>query len=234
MAATRRLARNTRVDISTDNVNWVKLPGRTDTAPAISPTKVDSTDYDTNGFVSYEITLQAWSLVAKYNKLITTGTPDVVQETVRAAQAQFGTAARVYVRWYDTDGGPEAWTGLAIVELSRSKTGVADLAEITLTLTGDGALTAISNPYAVALAPVVTGASPTAIAVGGVVQITGVGFTGTVVTTGVKFGGVNATSWIVVSDSVIVAVMPAGSAGSAVVLVTNATGASNALPYTRT
>jgi hypothetical protein len=69
--------------------------------------------------------------------------------------------------------------------------------------------------------------------VGGQVQITGNGFTGTVVTSGVKFNAINATSWIVVSDSLIIAVMPTGTAGSAPIIVTNTAGASNALPYTR-
>jgi hypothetical protein len=142
--------------------------------------------------------------------------------------------ARVYTRWYDrTAGTPEAYSGLAIVGWSRSKTGVADLDEATITFTGDGARTPISNPAAPGVAPVVLSATPSGVAAAGLVTIAGSGFTGTVSTTGVKFGGVNATSWVVVSDSEIVAVMPAGSAGSAVVLVTNATGASNSLAYTR-
>jgi hypothetical protein len=179
------------------------------------------------------VTLQSWVLTVKYNKISTAGTPDPVQETIRACQGQFGDAARLHIRWYDTDGGSEAWTGLALVELQRSKTAVADLAEITVTFTGDGAVTSISNPYSAAVAPVVISATPSGVAAAGQVQITGQNFTGTVATTGVKFGGVNATSWVVVSDSTIVAVMPAGSAGSAAVVVTNATGASNSLPYTR-
>lgn len=233
MTAVRRLARSTHVDISVDGTNWLTLPGSTDTAPQITPNKVDSSDYDTDGWSSSEITMQGWTLVAKYNKLSTGGTPDPVQETIRACQAQFGDAARLYVRWYDTDGGSEAYSGRAIVELQRSKTGVADLAEVTVTLTGDGPVTAITNPYSAAVAPVLLSATPSGVAAGGQVQITGQHFTGTVATTGVKFGGVSATSWIVVSDSTIVAIMPTGSAGSAPIIVTNATGASNSLAYTR-
>jgi hypothetical protein len=55
------------------------------------------------------------------------------------------------------------------------------------------------------------------------------------VTTGVKFGGTNATSWTVQNDSLITAVLPAGSAGTITVLVTNATGPSTATNnYVRT
>lgn len=231
--AVERLARNVQVDISTDNTNWLKVPGAVDNAPQITPNKVDSTNYDTNGFTKYAITLQSWQIAIKYNKLATSGTPDPVQETIRACQAQFGDQARLYVRWYDTDGGSEAWAGQAIVELQRSKTGVADVAEVTVTFTGDGALTQITNPYSAAVAPVVTAASPSGAAAGAQVQISGQHFTGTVASTGVKFGGVAATSWIVVSDSTIVAVMPTGTAGSAPIVVTNATGASNSFAYTR-
>jgi hypothetical protein len=71
------------------------------------------------------------------------------------------------------------------------------------------------------------------VSVGNQVTITGNGFTGTVATTGVKFGATNATSWTVVSDSLIVAIMPTGTAGAANVTVTNANGTSNSLAYTR-
>ena len=152
---------------------------------------------------------------------------------VRGCVGQFGDAARLYVRWYRTDGIAEAWSGRAIVEVTPSKTGVADLNEISVTFTGDGTLTPITNPYAPALAPVISSASPSGVSVGGQVRIVGQNFTGTVASTGVKFGATAATSWILDGDSVIVAVMPAGSAGAANITVTNATGTSTAFPYTR-
>lgn len=86
---------------------------------------------------------------------------------------------------------------------------------------------------AVSLVPVITSVLPSGASVGQSVQIKGSRFTGTVSTTGVKFGGVNATSFTVIDDQTIVAVVPAGSAGSAPVIVTNASGASAAFPYTR-
>lgn len=229
----RRLARSTQVDISTDNTTWLKLPGSTDTAPQFTPNKQDATDYDSGGATSSEITTTSWSVVVKYNKLMSSGVPDPVQETIRACMNQYGDAARLYVRWYDTDGGSEAYTGRAIVELQRSKTAVADIAEITVTLTGDGAATAIANPYAAAVAPVITSVTPSGAGTGAQVQITGQHFTGVVASTGVKFGGTAATSFLFVSDSVIVAVLPTGSAGATTVVVTNATGPSNSFSYTR-
>lgn len=87
--------------------------------------------------------------------------------------------------------------------------------------------------YAVSLVPVISSVLPSGATVGQSVAIQGSRFTGTVPTTGVKFGGVNATSFTVVNDSLITAVVPAGSAGSAPVIVTNASGASAAKAYTR-
>lgn len=227
------LARRYRVDVSADASTWVQLLGITDFNPQVSPTKKDTTTYDNTGWASSEITLNAWSASVKLARQTNAGVLDPAQEMLRARVAQFGTSARIYVRWYDRSGLPEAYQGYAIVEWSRSKTAADDVDEATVNLTGDGALANIANPYAAAAVPVVLSATPSNVATGGLVTISGQNFTGTVVTTGVKFGGVNATSWSVVSDSTIVAVMPAGSAGAANIVVTNAAGASTAFTYTR-
>jgi hypothetical protein len=227
------LARRFKVDVSADGTTWIPLKGINDLNPSISPTNQSADDYDSNGWASFEKTMQTWTLVAKALRKTTAGVFDAGQELVRAAQVQWADAARVYVRWYDRNGAPEAWSGTALVGWVPSKTGVADLDEVTITLSGDGVLTAISNPYAAAAVPVVTAATPSGVAAAGQVQIKGSGFTGTIATTGVKFGATNATSWVVVSDQLIVAVMPTGSAGAANITVTNAAGTSAAFSYTR-
>jgi hypothetical protein len=228
------LARRFAQDVSVDGSTWVKLGARTDFAPTENSTDQAADNYDNAGFNSFEKTMTGWQCVSKFEMPTTAGIPsDPGQAILEATRFQFGTAARAYTRWYDRNGGTDAWSGLALIDWNQSKTGVADLEEITVTFKGDGVLTRITNPYASAAVPVITSASPTAVAAAGQVTITGSGFLGTVVTSGVKFGGTNATSWVVLSDSVIVAIMPAGSAGSAAVLVTNAIGASAAFPYTR-
>lgn len=234
MAAVNLLARGYRFEVSADgSTNWTKIGGLNDLNPSITPNKQDSSNYDSDGWEASEITMQAWSVQVKANRQADAGVEDAGLALVRARQGQFGDAARLYVRWYRTDGVDEAWQGRAIVEVTSSKTGVADLDEKQITFTGDGALTKITNPYAPTAVPTITSATPSNVAAGGQVEITGMYFTGTVATSGVKFGGVNATSWVVVSDQTIVAVMPAGTAGSAPVVVTNATGASASFPYTR-
>ena len=227
--ATRRLARSTAVDVSADGVTWLTLPGMTDNAPQITPTKQDSSDYDSNGWAASEITMQAWTLAIKYNKLAESGTPDPVQELIRARQAQFADAARLYVRWYDTDGGAEAWSGRAIVEIQRSKTAVADLAEVTVTLTGDGPLTSISNPFTSTAVAVILSAAQTGTGVGSLVTLTGQHFTGA---TAVKFGATSATTFVVLSDSTISVLVPASSTGSQVLTVVTPAGTSAGLTKT--
>lgn len=79
-------------------------------------------------------------------------------------------------------------------------------------------------------APVITAATPSGAAAGDTVTVTGTGFTGA---TNVTIGGVAGTSLTVVSATSLTFVVPAGSAGSAPIVVTTASGASNSFAYTR-
>lgn len=234
MSAVNLLARGYRIEVSADgSTNWLRVAGLNDLNANISPNKVDSSNYESDGWAASEITMQSWNVALKANRQADGGVEDASIALLRSCVGKFGDAARVYTRWYRTDGIDEAYQGRAIVEVTPSKTGVADLNELAVTLTGDGALAEIVNPYAPSAVPSITSATPSGAAAGAQVQIKGSGFTGTVPTTGVKFGATNATSWVVVSDQLIVAVVPTGSAGSAPVKVTNATGASADFPYTR-
>lgn len=230
------LARKYRTDVTSDLTlasGWLQLNGVDDWNDSITPQIEDTTAYDTNGWKSKEVTLQDWNATASVFRRIVAGVYDPGQELVRACRGQFGDSARIGVRWYDRNGGPEAYQGVAIVQWARANTGVANVEKATITFDGDGTAEVISNPGVAAAAPVLLTATPSAVAAGGIVEITGVGFADVTGATGVKIGGVNAASYIVVSDNVIVAVMPAGSAGSAPIIVTNTVGASNSLPYTR-
>jgi hypothetical protein len=234
MPAVKRLARSVAVDISTDGTTWLRLKGRTDNAPQITPNKVDSTDTDSNGFTSAEITLQSGVLTVKGNTLETAGVPDAAWELVEGCVGQFADSARLYVRWYDLDGGSRGWTARAIVEVSYSKTGVADLREVTATFTLDGAITKmtgaqITTAIGNSALPVITSAAQTGTGVGSQVQINGANFTGA---TSAKFGATSATQFRVVSDSVIVAVVPTGGTGSQSLTVTTPAGISTGFAFT--
>lgn len=230
------LARKFRVDVTADLTlagGWLQLNGIYGLKPDVSPKTIDTSAYDTNGWDSNEVISNGWAVNTDFWRRTAAGVYDPGQELVRACVGQSGDGARCGVRWYDKNGGPEAKQGVALVKWSRAKDGVADGDAATVVLTGDGVLSTITNPGVAPTVPVLTSALPTAIAVGGIVTILGSAFTGTVVSGGVKFGATAATSWSVVSDNVIVAVMPSGSAGAANVTVTNAVGVSSALSYTR-
>lgn len=231
-----QLARRFKVDVSTDGVTWLPFKGIQDLAPNENPTIQSTTDFDNGGFETAEKTVTSGTLTAKIRHIINAGVADPGQELARiAGQFQFADAVRLYVRWYDRNNGPEAWQCRAIVSWTPSKTGAPDVEEITVVFRADGIVAPITNPAGTTALPVITSvtSSPAAETTGGTIDIVGANFTSPVATTGVKVGGVNATSWDLISDSLIVAVVPAGSAGSAPILVTTSAGASNAFPYTR-
>lgn len=228
-------ARRFKVDVSVDNITWVNLKGINDLTPSENATLQPADTYDTNGFNSFEKTMTGGKLVAKVLRPTTAGIPsDPGQDLVDNTRFQFGTAARVYVRWYDRNGGTEAFTMYALVDWNQSKSGVADLDEVTITFTADGVVSAITNPYAAAAVPLLLSFSPASGAsVGTMLTVIGTGFTGTTGAASVKVGATNATSYIVQSDSQIVMIVPAGTAGATTVTVTNPIGASAATAYTR-
>ncbi|HEY2642313.1 MAG TPA: IPT/TIG domain-containing protein [Galbitalea sp.] len=232
------LARKFKVDVTADltlATGWLALNGINDFDPEIAPNLEDTTAYDTTGWGTSEPTLQEWTATATFFRRLVAGVYDPGQELVRNTVGQFGNAARVGIRWYDRNGGPEAYSGVAIPAWKRANTGVKNVEQATATFTGtDIPLNlGISNPYTTASVPVITGITPAGVAVGGSVAIQGQYFTGLVATTGVKFNAVNATSFAVINDGLAIAVLPAGSAGATPVILTNATGASTAFSYTR-
>lgn len=129
---------------------WTAFNGINDFTYAIAATLQSTDTYETDGWASSEKTMQTWSATVKAFRPIGGETPafDAGQEIVRAAQDQFGTAARVWVQFYNKDGLDEAWQGIALVDWSQSKSAVADVQEITVKFTGDGVLNAITNPAA--------------------------------------------------------------------------------------
>lgn len=229
------LARKFRVDVTTDLTlagGWVELGGINDFGSNVTPNLEDASAYDTDGFASFEKTFEEWAAKASFNRRVTGGVHDAGQELVRGRTVgQWGDNCRVGVRWFDREGGPEAYQGVAIVTWERQNTGVKNLDSATVTFTGtDVALSPIANPGVAEAAPVVLSASPSGAAQGELVSIGGAGFADA---SAVKFGATNATDFVASGDQLIVASMPAGSAGSAAITVTNSVGTSTAFAYTR-
>ena len=148
-----------------------------------------------------------------------------IHRTGRIEQGEFG------VRFYHRDGldsGHEC-EGRVYVK-SWSLPGGKGRNAIDFVLQGQGPLADITNPEA-SLTPTVTGLSPaTGDAAGGdvPVEIYGQHYkpNGVNAVTAVEFGANDATAYTVISDSLIVAIPPAGSAGTVQVKVTTAAGTS--------
>lgn len=222
--------------------NWVAVMGLTEYQPKFDPTLQDDSDFDSAGWGSETKTFEKWSAAFKVGRKSTAADAtsyDVGQEFLRShSTGKIGAAARVHLRWYEmTTGGPrvEAYEGWATVGWSPDGGKVSDLNFVSVTLSGQGKLTAITHPDTGSAVPIISGLIPNnGLAAGGaLVRITGSGFTGVTGATGVKFGTTNATSYDVISDGIIEAIAPAHTAGQVDVVVTNAAGASAATAATK-
>lgn len=224
MAAVNLLARGYKFDVSTDGTNWVHPLGLDNLNDQLNPNVENANEYDSDGWSSSEITLYDWSLVTGMHRKKDAGVEDPGQKLIRDCRGEFGDEARLYVRWYRTDGIDEAWSGRAIVSVENRDTAVENIAGWTVTFKGDGPATKISVPASSSV-PVVSSVSPaSAPAAGGdLVTIFGSGF---LTTTAVTFDTVAASDFNVVSDSALSVIVPAGTAGPADVVVTNSAGPS--------
>ena len=219
---------------------WQTLRRFSDVAPSVKPITTSQASYDDFGAPNDSKISESWDL--KFSVLVNRLTSGLYAPEVEALKTYtepdaIGESAIAHIRWYDkpvagTANPGEAYEGYATVAIDRAATGNADTGSWSITLTGKGKRTQIANPFAGwgAAAPTVTAATPSGAAAGALVTITGSGFA---TATSVKFAAVSATVYSVLGGSTIVAVMPAGSAGSAPVTVVNPTGTSAALPYIR-
>jgi len=129
---------------------WVPVRGITELTPSSDPTMEDDSDYDSNGWGSSTKTMQTWSITATLARKVgvSSGNYDPGQEYIRMRDGQFGAASVVQVRWYDRDGGPEAYSGWASVQWAETGGAPSALSTASLTLSGQGERTAILNPAA--------------------------------------------------------------------------------------
>jgi hypothetical protein len=235
--------------------NWAALEGVASSTPNFdNPNMVTDTDQGGRGFQSSTKTGAGWSAAITVNRKSTVADPTIyhpVQEYLRLKSVgKFGPSNTVRVRIYEYDPNDptgasaprtEAYTGYCSVSWQESGGDQEGISTVAVALTGQGACTLIAHPVpkTAALIPVLAAAVPgsagngTIPAAGGaIVHITGTGFTGVSGASKVTFGGVNASTYTVDSDSLIVAVAPAKAAGTYPLIVTNATGASAGLTVT--
>lgn len=220
---------------------WQPIRRGSAIVPTVTPVMANAQTYDDFGADNQSRTAENWALALDVlvNRLSSTGlyTPEVEALKALTEPDALGDLAIGHFRWYDKPAaGPanpgDAYEGYATVALDRKNSGNADVGTWGVSLTGVGKRVKIVNPFTGwgGAIPTITAATPSGAAVGAQVTITGTGFVGTTL---VKFAAVSATVYTVVGGSTIVAVMPAGTAGSAPITVTNATGVSAAFAYVR-
>lgn len=150
---TTELARRFRIDIDTGYpgaASWSQLLGVSDFKWTVKPTNQESSDYD-GDWVGMQKTKLALTAEITYlrKKTIAGDVLDPAAEAIRAAEREFGEDGNVHLRWYDRNGGAEAYEAYMIPEISRANSGQADLDAISVSLTDVGqGLLDITNPAA--------------------------------------------------------------------------------------
>jgi hypothetical protein len=213
------------LDIAAYSGNWAQLRGMSNFVPGKNDTVADTTDYDTDGWGSDAVMQQKHANTCTVRRNKYAGSFDPAQEALRAAADSL---VMVRTRWYERTSGGEAYEGYALIQWAPQGGDAPGISEVNVTFLGQGPREAITTPYAATSVPVINGIAPETggTAGGTLVTITGSGFAAVTGAASVKFGATNATSYVVVSDTKIVAVAPAGSAGEVDIVVTNGTGPS--------
>lgn len=238
MALAPDLAKKWLIRINTGSVAapaWTPLGGMSQYTPRQDVVKQDGTTFDSGLYKGTQFVVQlGWGGSGTVLRVRDTAIEDPGQRAIRLnaiPQTPTETPTTLGVQVIDRFGGPdENVQGIAAITWEPQGGGPDAMLTVNFVMDGEGFPTPIANPLAATVFPVVVSASPSGAAVGTQVSIVGDAFTGT---TSLKFGGVSATSFVIVSDALIVAVMPAGTAGAAPVTVTTPAGVSNALSYNR-
>lgn len=236
--STAALAPVLQVDLSRGSVigtgTWVTVFGQQSIKVDQQTGKTDNSDADTGRWTSQAVTTLGRVLECTFERKTYGAGFDPGQEELRAI-AQSDPPLLCHYRVFNRNGlADPSEEGFAVVEWSPQGGGQADTNKTAVTLTVQGRPTAISNPVAVASVPTAyqvtkdDGTAATNVATGAQVVIRGSGFLSAKAfgAAGVKFGTTNATAFAAPTDNIIIAVVPATSAGSQPVTVVNSVGAS--------
>jgi hypothetical protein len=238
--STPALAPVLQVDLARGSVvgtgSWVTVFGQQNIKPNQTTGKTDNSDADTGRWTSQAVTTLGRVIECTFERKTYGAGFDPGQEELRALAAS-DPPLLCHYRMFNRYGlGDPSEEGFAVVEWAPTGGGQADTAKTAVTLTVQGKPTSIANPYATAVVPTAYNASPTtSVATGALVTIRGSGFLSAKAfgAAGVKFGSTNATAFEAPTDNLIIAVVPATSAGSQPITVVNSVGASTpALAFT--
>lgn len=147
------VARKWKLDVNTGTTGsptWTAVRAIGELKPKVDPNMEEDTDYDSDGWESETKTAMKWELEVKVLRKVgvDSGVYDPGQEALRLAADQFGAPGIKQVRWYDRDGGPEAYSGFASISWEPEGGEAKDLDTVTIKLSGNGKRTTITNPAA--------------------------------------------------------------------------------------
>lgn len=129
---------------------WLPVRGIQELTPSKEDNLEDDSDYDSDGWTSQVRTGQSWGLEMTVGRKMAGAaealTYDPGQELIRAASDQFGVDGTVWVRWFNREGGDEAYQGRAQAGFTDNGGGVTALSTAGISLTGTGKRERITNP----------------------------------------------------------------------------------------
>jgi hypothetical protein len=145
------LARKWKLDVNTGTVAvpvWTPVRAIGELKPNQENNLEDDSDYDSDGWSSNTKTQMSWELEATVLRKVgvTSGNYDPGQEKLRSQSDQFGSGGTAHVRWYDRDGGPEAYEGFGSVSWEPEGGDAKDLEKVTVKISGNGKRNPIANP----------------------------------------------------------------------------------------
>lgn len=152
------LARNWAIQVNTGTIAspvWTWIRGVNSFDAPISDTLQEAGDYDSGQWGAQVSTEKAWvATIGVGRKLDATAAPDPGVEYLRAKGLQVGGLGMAQIRWWRTDGLPDAYQGRGTVNFTSAGGEKTALQGGTITITGYGRLTAIAKPSAVAASEV--------------------------------------------------------------------------------
>lgn len=140
-----------QVEDSSDT--YIDVRGLTNFTPGSDQTTVDDSDYDSVdedtglSYGSDVLTQVKYSLAGTVDRKTSSGyTEDPGQKILRLAANAGGAAGIVACRWYDRNGGDEAYTASGIVSWGDKGGAVSDKSSVDFTVKVRGKRTTIANP----------------------------------------------------------------------------------------
>lgn len=233
---TKRVSRfRTQLETSTGVWETMRRVKSLDLPPVIAEF-ADASGFENDGYGSQEIVAASWTAtIGIWAGIDGSSLPLEEQEFVRLASmdpfGNSGNRSRLHWRFYDKNGGPEAFDGYGYSTWKYDGGDWKGLAGATITVMGDGPLTIITNPLVGSQVPVITNVLPTLAAPGDIIRVYGNKFQSSAISA-FTIDAQPVLEYTIHSDNLIYAVVPASVSGAAAVIITNAAGASNTYAYT--